>query len=171
MAPEQYDMGNLDYRWKTDAIHPGHNPRYPYDQRHGVWQVAAIIYGMVSQTIHNQELYTILEDIVHDPKGEAKSLERGLSMLKYRNSSIRDDYSDRLYKTLDRCLNLSPAKRPFPDQLIKTCEGAMADMGEQLHKTRRAKPPVFYGPNAKYELRDHVKRRRRSPPPRRRRAR
>ena len=170
MPPEQYDNGHLDYRWKSDAIHPRHDSNYPYDQRHGVWQIAAIVYGMVALNTHNSELSRFIEDIVRDSNGEAKLLDRGLSLLKGRTTSIRKDYSNQLVKTLDRCLNLCPDKRPFPDRLIKICEDALKDLAEAHDRKRLPKPPVFYGANGINELRDHVKRRKRSatPPPRRR---
>lgn len=171
MPPEQYDNGHLDYRWRSDAIHPRHDSNYPFDQRHGVWQIAAIVYGMVALDTHNAELYKFIEDILHDPKGEAKLLDRDLSLLKGRTTSIGKDYSNQLVKTLDSCLNLSPKNRPFPSKLIRICEDALTDMGKGFDRQRMDKPPVFYGCNGLNELRDHVKRRKRSvtPPPRRRR--
>lgn len=171
MPPEQYDNGHFDYRWRNDAIHPRKDSNYPYDQRHGVWQIAAIVYGMVALNTHNSELAKFMEDIVHDPKGEAKLLDRNFSLLRGRTNSIQKDYSNQLFKTLDACLNLSPANRPSPRALIRTCEDALTDLAKVIDHNRMDKPPVFYGGNGLNELRDHVKRRKRplTPPPQRRR--
>jgi serine/threonine protein kinase len=167
--PEQFHSGDIDVRWRQQDIHPRGYSNYPYDQRHGVWAIAAIIYGLCSLNQNNIELMEILQDIKHDRDAEDKRRRWNLSMLKGLKYSFKEDYSDALFNLVDACLNLNPRQRPWPEKIVQECERCMSEMGRQAERERVAIPKVCYGINGLNELRDEVRRRRNGPrpPPRR----
>jgi hypothetical protein len=159
--PEQHAQGTLDRRWRKPLLHPNGNREHPWDQRHMVWQIGCIIHDMMTLGEHNMRVHNWLRDFEQRRDAEEVLREYNYSIFSGREQSIPDSYSARLIRLVDKCLNVLPQNRPFPDEVIKTCEDALTDIGRHFEKKGMAKPPVFYGKDAAYDMKDHVRRMRR----------
>jgi serine/threonine protein kinase len=157
--PEQFDLGHLDYRWRNPLIHPNHNRNLAFDQRHGVWQIAALCFSLLRLEVYNDELFKVLTKLQNDRDGEHKMGASGGFLLNGKlRSAMHNNYSNKLVDTLNQCLNIHPEQRPYPDDLVRICQEGMAAEVERLDRDNMAIAPVFYGRDGRYKMKDHVKR-------------
>jgi serine/threonine protein kinase len=162
--PEQYDKGHFDNYWQIPSIHPNRNTSYPFSPKHGVWQIAAVVFSMIDLGPNNMWLDHQLQYLARNPReAERKcndSRSRGQWLEGRFTRESFADYGTDIMHLLASCLNMIPANRPSAREVMNACLKGMQNEVDRLQGERIAFPVVFFGDYGLEELKDHMRSRR-----------
>lgn len=140
VPPEQAYQNGFGASWRKSP-HRGHNR--PYLIGHTMWQMAAVIIGMMVLDKDNERVAKQL-GFCHD--NEKVCRDRDLEF--FANTVVDgEDYTRELWSLINKCLNIDPQRRPTTSALLRSTEEGLRTVARRTVDLGKELPKVFYGEN------------------------
>ena len=143
--PEQAYQNGFGASW-GQTPHGGHNR--PYLIGHTMWQMAAVVIGMMILNKDNEKVTTQLEFCNNNEK-----ICRVRDLDFFANAVVDGEgYSRELWSLINKCLNIDPQRRPTTSVLLKSTEEGLRRVADRTVGLGMELPKVFYGENGVAEM-------------------